>query len=189
MATYVEQLRALQRYVRDNPMAADARFVLAYHYLTCGHTEDARKQYEEVLRLQPDDQLSAQLVKLVGGDPTAPPDGATPPPPDAEAPPENQPTPPADIDATKIVGKWTAHRKDGATFGLNLTPDSKFAWNFAQGKQKQKFDGKYKVDGAILVLERTDGAQMPGLITLASNGFNFKLYGGPPEDPGLDFKK
>jgi hypothetical protein len=45
------------------------------------------------------------------------------------------------------------------------------------------------VDGAILVLERTDGAQMPGLVTLADSGFNFKLYGGQPDDPGLDFKK
>jgi hypothetical protein len=40
-----------------------------------------------------------------------------------------------------------------------------------------------------LVLERSDGAQMPGLVTLADSGFNFKLYGGPPDDPGLDFKK
>ena len=45
------------------------------------------------------------------------------------------------------------------------------------------------MDGAILVLERTDGAQMPGLITMADTGFNFKLYGGAPDDPGLDFKK
>jgi hypothetical protein len=43
--------------------------------------------------------------------------------------------------------------------------------------------------GAILVLERTDGARMPGLVTLSDGGFNFKLYGGPPDDPGLDFTK
>ncbi|HEY3965868.1 MAG TPA: hypothetical protein VGM05_15015 [Planctomycetaceae bacterium] len=35
----------------------------------------------------------------------------------------------------------------------------------------------------------TDGAQLPGLITMFQNGFNFKLYGGPPDDKGLDFGK
>jgi len=32
--------------------------------------------------------------------------------------------------------------------------------------------------------KRSDGAQMPGMVTLADNGFNFKLYGGPPDDRG-----
>jgi uncharacterized protein (TIGR03066 family) len=189
-STYTDQLRELETYVKANPTAADARFVVAYHYLTCGHTEAARKQYEEVLKLQPNDQLSAQLLKLVGGDPTAPP-GAdpTPQPPDADDSAATDPAAPADIDATKIVGKWTAKRKDGATFSLNLTQDNKFTWSFEQGGKKQEFGGKYSVDGAVLVLERTDGAQMPGLVTLADNGFNFKLYGGPPDDAGLDFKK
>jgi uncharacterized protein (TIGR03066 family) len=190
VSTYTEQLRELEQYIKDNPSTADARFVLAYHYMTCGHTEAARKQYEEVLKLQPQDTLSAQLLKLVGGDPTAPSAGEpAPQPPDASAVAEAEPTAPADIDASKIVGKWSAKRKDGASFSLDLTPDSKFTWGFDQGGKKQEFGGKYSVDGAILVLERTDGAQMPGLLTLASNGFNFKLYGGPPDDPGLDFKK
>jgi len=30
---------------------------------------------------------------------------------------------------------------------------------------------------------------MPGLITMSANGFNFKLYGGAPDDPGLDSMK
>jgi uncharacterized protein (TIGR03066 family) len=190
VSTYADQLRDLEEYVKANPSAADARFVLAYHYLTCGHTEYARKQYEEVVRLQPNDQLSAQLLNLVGGDAATVTAGQpTPQPPDAQAADAEQATPPADIDAAKIVGKWSANRKDGAAFMLNLTPDSKFIWGFEQGGKKQEFGGKYSVDGAILVLERTDGAQMPGLVTLASNGFNFKLYGGPPDDPGLDFGK
>jgi hypothetical protein len=76
-----------------------------------------------------------------------------------------------------------------ATFSLDLTPDEKFTWKYDRQGTGQEFGGKYAVDGAILVLQRADGAQMPGLVTLANNGFNFKLYGGPPDDPGLDFKK
>jgi uncharacterized protein (TIGR03066 family) len=189
-STYTDQLRTLEEYVKANPASADGHFVLAYHYLTCGHTEAAREQYETVLKLQPNDPLSAQLLTLVGGTADAPPGAKpTPQPPDAESPAGKEPTPPTDIDATKIVGKWTAKRKDGATFTLNLTQDEKFTWSFERKGKKDEFGGKYSVDGAILVLERTDGAQMPGLITMADTGFNFKLYGGAPDDPGLDFKK
>jgi uncharacterized protein (TIGR03066 family) len=126
----------------------------------------------------------------VGGTAESPP-GADPKPqpPDAEAPAGNEPTPPKDIDATTIVGNWTAKRKDGARFSLNLTRDEKFSWSFEKSGKTDEFGGKYSVDGAILVLERNDGAQMPGLVTMADKGFNFKLYGGAPDDPGLDFKK
>lgn len=185
-STYTDQLRTLEDYIKANPSAADARFVLAYHYLTCGHTEAARKQYEAVLKLQPKDQLSAQLLTLVGGTAEVPPGtDPKPQPPDAG----NEPTPPKEIDAAKIVGKWTAKRKDGALFSLSLDKDEKFNWSFENKGKTQEFGGKYSVDGAILVLVRADGAQMPGLVTVADKGFNFKLYGGAPDDPGLDFKK
>ena len=190
IATYTNQYRDLELYVKDHPDAADARFVLAYHYLTCGHSDAAKDQYQEILRLQPGDQLTAQLLKLAGGD--APKDAAgkpTPQPPDAEPMAQSDIQPPAEFDAAKIVGKWTAKRPDGGIFSLALTKDSKFTWGYEQGGKKQEFGGTYKIDGAILVLERRDGSQMPGLVTLASNGFNFKLYGGPPDDPGLDFRK
>ena len=188
--TYTAQLRSLEAYVKENTSAADARFVLAYHYLTCGYADAAKKQYENVLKLQPGDQLSAQLLKLLSNDPTKESSSTpTPQPPEAAATPEEEAKAPAEIDPAKIVGTWMAKRPDGASFSLDLTADSKFTWGFAQGDKKQEFGGKYSVDGAILVLERTDGAQMPGLITMASDGFNFKLYGGPPDDAGLDFKK
>jgi tetratricopeptide (TPR) repeat protein len=185
---YTEQLRALEGYVKTNPSAAQARFVLAYHYLVCGYPEAARKQYEDVLKLQPKDELSAQLFKLVGGGPSdQQADHPTPEPPDDEATAE-EPVPPEPIVAAKVVGNWTAKRPNGPTFSLNLTKDSKFNWSYEYGGKKEEFGGKYSVQGAILVLERADGAQMPGLVTLTANGFNFKLYGGPPDDPGLDFK-
>ena len=192
VATYTEQLRALEQYVKENPASAEAKFVLAYHYLTCGYAESAKKQYEAVLKLLPNDQLSAQMLKLLSDPAKDAASTPTPQPPDAPpaeggASTEEQPKPPADIDATKIVGNWTAKRPDGTSFSLKLTADSKFTWGFSKDGKSQEFGGKYSVDGAILVLERTDGAQMPGLVTLAANGFNFKLYGGAPDDTGLDF--
>jgi len=61
-AIYTQQLDALQLFVQANPTAADARFVLAYHALVLGQYETALLYYEEVVRLQPADNLSAQIL-------------------------------------------------------------------------------------------------------------------------------
>ncbi|MBL8796803.1 MAG: tetratricopeptide repeat protein [Planctomycetia bacterium] len=63
VATYTAQLRALEDYVKQNPNQADARFLLAYHYLAMGYPDAAAKQLTEVVKLQPKDQLSAELLK------------------------------------------------------------------------------------------------------------------------------
>src|SRR5262249_11209524 len=96
VATYTVQVRALETYVKANPQQADGHFVLAYHYTTQGHTDAAATQLKEVVKLQPNDQLSAQLLKLTGLD--VPAQGATPTP---EAPPVDPAADakaPADID-------------------------------------------------------------------------------------------
>lgn len=185
---YTVQLRTLEQYVNANPRSADARFVLAYHYVTQSHKEAAIKQLREVVLLQPADQLSVQLLQGLGGEvPSRP--GATPAPAaqEPQVASEEQPEPP-DIDAAKIVGRRTARRADGTTFTLDLTRDNKFTWAYERGGKMQEFGGTYSVDGAVLVLERGDKATMPGLVTMEGTGFNFKLFGAPEGDPGLDFK-
>ncbi|MBI3860331.1 MAG: tetratricopeptide repeat protein [Planctomycetia bacterium] len=190
-STYTDQLRLLEKYVTDNPDSADGHFVLAYHYLTCSHSTSAENQLREVIRLQPRDQLAPQLLKMMGADSKGTGESSAPRPPDADVGPApgDEPAAPPAIDADKIIGRWTAKRPDRSTFVLNLTSDSKFTWTFKNSAKEEEFGGKYSIDGAILVLERTDGAQMPGLVTISAAGFNFKMYGGPPDDKGLDFRK
>ena len=60
---YTSQLRKLEAFVSANPKSTAGRFVLAYHYLTQGHTDAAVSQLKEVVALAPQDTLSAQLVK------------------------------------------------------------------------------------------------------------------------------
>ena len=60
---YTSQLRKLEAFVSANPTSTAGRFVLAYHYLTQGHTDAAVSQLKEVVALAPQDTLSAQLVK------------------------------------------------------------------------------------------------------------------------------
>jgi hypothetical protein len=44
---------------------ACGHFVLAYHYLPRGSTMLAKKQLHEAVRTQPDDKLSAALLKIL----------------------------------------------------------------------------------------------------------------------------
>jgi hypothetical protein len=61
-ATYTKQLRALEADAKANTQSADDRFVLAYHYLVLGQNDAAARELEQVTKLQPKDQLSAQIL-------------------------------------------------------------------------------------------------------------------------------
>ena len=69
---YTEQLRKLEQFTRDNPKAAEAKFLLGFQYMMEGHRESAQKQFTEALTLAPTDRLAAKLLTDVGG--TVPPE-------------------------------------------------------------------------------------------------------------------
>jgi thioredoxin-like negative regulator of GroEL len=62
---YQKQFKALRDYVAKEPDAAYGHFVLAYHYLAQGRKSSAVKELKEVNRTQPDDKLSAELLKVL----------------------------------------------------------------------------------------------------------------------------
>ncbi len=180
---YTEQLRALEQYAKANPAATEARFLLAENYLTCGYTDAAATQFKEVVRLNPKDLLSAQLLKGLSTPDTAGPAASTPP----TAP--GQPAAPATpADAASLVGNWTATRADSATIKLALTSDGKFTWALDQNGKPQQFSGTYTVGDNLLVLKQGNNPMLVGQVaSLAGNHFNFKLAGDNPSDPGLSF--
>ncbi len=176
---YTQQLRALEQYARSHPAAPDVRFLLAYHYLTCGYTDAAVERLKEVTRLNPRDQLSAQLLTSLSATDTA------------EQSESSQPaalTKPAD--ASSLVGNWTATRADGATIKLALAGDGKFTWALDQNGKPQQFSGTYTVADNLLVLKQGDHPMMVGQVaSLDGDRFNFKLAGDNPRDPGLTFAR
>jgi hypothetical protein len=64
-AVYTNQLRALEAYVARNPTQPAGPFLLAYQYLVIGNQREAAKQYLEVMRLSPQDKISAELYKAL----------------------------------------------------------------------------------------------------------------------------
>ncbi|HVK09928.1 MAG TPA: tetratricopeptide repeat protein [Gemmataceae bacterium] len=63
--TYTQHLRTLEEFVTANPKAGYGHFLLAYHYLVLGNKDAAVNQFEEVVKVEPADKLSAALIKAL----------------------------------------------------------------------------------------------------------------------------
>ncbi len=179
-SVYEQQLRALEGYRRDNPAAAPARFLLAYHYLLAGHNQQAAAELQAVVELEPKDQLAAQLLKGLTAAPTN------------DEPPTTPPAllPASPVDASSLIGHWTGNRSDGSHFELNLTRDNKFTWEFTQQNKKQRLNGNYTLADNYLILTASDQNALVGHVALEQpNQLTFKLAGGSPADPGLTFTR
>ncbi|MEW4531100.1 tetratricopeptide repeat protein [Maioricimonas sp. JC845] len=207
---YTAQLRGLEGFIRENRDAAYARFVLAYHYLTCGHTDTAVRQLQRVVALQPDDTVAAELLSVL--DPkAASPESAVPPQagPDAGAPAGNPPliVPPAAGDdpttaarpatedrpapptAEQVAGAWSAKQGDDGTIRLQLEEGGAFTWTFTRGEEENVLKGTYTLANDVLVLTAEDGGQMVANVWMDDGSLGFRLVGSPPADPGLQFSK
>ena len=176
---YTGQLRALEQYRNENVNLPEPRFLLAYHYMSCGQSEAAARELAEVVRLSPKDQLSAQLLAGLSGDKSA-----TSPAPSPPAAP-SQP-----VSAAALVGNWEASRPDGSSFAFSLAGDATYSWQFTQKGKSQQFSGAYTIADNLLILKSGGNPTMIAQITvLDSNHFNFKLVGTNPSDPGLTFSR
>ncbi len=184
---YTKQLRALENFRRDHPNDAAARFLLAYHYLTMGHTQAAAVELKAVVQLQPQDRVAAQLLQMITSAPNQAGQAGPPTAPDESTPPAEVNNGPP-IDAQSLYGTWTARREDGSVIQLNLTPDARFTWRFSQGDKSHQFSGTATVANNLLVLQQGNGESMVGRVVPSSGrGFHLYLVGGPPNDPGLTF--
>ncbi len=182
---YTEQVRALEEYRTAQPQSASARFVLAYHYFTQGHTEAAVVELKEVVKLQPGDQLSAQLVAQLSG-------AKTQTSPDAPAPSPAQVPAAAPAPAVQgnLVGAWKASPAMGTTIELTLGGDSKFNWNIVTQGKTQPIAGTYVFENDVLTLTQSENNAMVGKVAWQDEShFKFQAMGGGPNDPGLAFSK
>jgi hypothetical protein len=64
---YTTQLRALEKFVRENPKSPEGRFLLGFQYAITNYKDAARDQLLRAVELGPQDRLAGQLLKSVGG--------------------------------------------------------------------------------------------------------------------------
>ena len=193
MQLYTSQLTALENHVDLHPRETSARFLLAYHYMTAGHTDTAKVQFEQVVALLPGDKLAANLLHMIGrgaaaAQPANAPAAAQPavPPPAAPAPDAKPVNPPA------LFGRWHAKRDD-ETVELELKSDGTFTWKMAKTDPTAAgsgfVSGKFTLQDATLTLKGLQGSMVAQVSIDGGNRFTFKPLGGLANDPGLTFVK
>lgn len=176
---YNGQLRKLEAYVKGAPEKADARFLLGYHYMVCGHMEKAHEQFGKACELQPADSISRQLRDLTG---ESIPDGGK-----SEAEPPARPAP---VPLEQLTGTWVSDRGADGKVTFTMAADGNYTWAFMNGGQTTEMKGTYGLNDKGLLVLTTDDTQMVSAIEMKDAGkMHFTLVGAPEGDPGLDFTK
>jgi len=203
--TYTNQLRALEAYAKSNLSSASAQFLLAYHYLAQGNNDAAGAQFERVVQLLPQDQLSSSFAKLykkaseqpaavaaaTPGQPTGA-GSAQPPAPagaGATAGPAEQPPPPPPPPAG-MAGTWKTKPAPDVTITLTLQQDGQFAWEVDTKGQKQTINGQAGFKDNELALLQAEGPPLIGKVTQSTaDQFVFAPEGAGDKATGLTFTR
>lgn len=164
---YTTQLRALEQYRDSRPTETAPRFVLAYHYLTAGHEDAAAEQYEKVVSLNPQDDLSRNLLLSLNPE-------ADVPKPDVVEPPK----PTQQVTSTELVGTWTAKRA-GDSFVMTLKENGDFTWTYQPSSGgESSVDGVWAVDEeGILALDMGEEDVMVAQVILNQGQLDFYMLG------------
>jgi tetratricopeptide (TPR) repeat protein len=173
---YTSQLRALETARDKNPKAADLRFLLGYHYLSCGYLDQAENEFRQTVKLQPSDPVATALLATVSPDDVKP----------AEVP---AAAAPKAVPPDTVVGSWTAGKGSGK-YSMNLRKDGSFTWAFTRGKRKEEVKGVYTVEDNVLAMEPDSGGVLLAELTVKEpDSLHFKMISGASNDAGLDFRR
>jgi hypothetical protein len=174
---YTSQLRALETARDKKPKAAELRFLLGYHYLTCGYSDQALNEFRKSSELQPKDAVAASLVATLSPRDVPP----------AQAPAGKAPKA---VPSDSVVASWTTGDKGSAKYSMDLRKDGSFTWAFTRGARKQEMKGVYTVEGNVLAMEPDSGGVLLAELTPKEpDTLHFKMIGGASDDPGLEFRR
>lgn len=193
VSIYTGQLRGLESYCRTNPNSAAARFVLAYLYMTQGSTSAAVQALKRVVALQPEDTISAQLIKRL--DPSYSPPKAT-----APAQPAQPPVPggavsglsptSATVHEGRFEGAWSAKPSEDTSIALTFLEKGRFVWKVDQKGHDRVLQGRVTAGNGLLTLAQDAGPPMVGNVTWTDEShFQFKVPGAGADEQGLAFSK
>lgn len=176
---YTSQLRTLEEYRNVHPDESAPRFVLAYHYISTGYDEAAASQLEKIVKLNPKDELSRNLLLSLDPD-------ADIPKPDIPAPPK----PEVPIQRAQLVGQWTAQR-DGDQFVMNLQDNGDFTWTYKPSNgDESKVSGVWAVDEeSVIALDMGEDNVMLAQLNLTDGKLVFYMLGDTKGAEPLKFNK
>ena len=177
--TYNQQLRKLEDYTKSAPTKADARFLLGYHYMVCGHMKEANLEFSKASELQPADSISRQLRDLTKSSI-----------PETSEPDSSPPTKPDLMTQTQLPGLWVSDRGKEGKITFELKADGAYTWSYLNEGRKSDMNGTYSInDNGLLVMTTDDTQMIVELVRKDDKNMKFTIIGAPDGDPGLEFTK
>jgi len=174
--TYTSQLRALEAAIKGSTAVASKRFVLAYHYMVQDYLEQARQQFERVVKLEPKDELAAQFTKVLTAPSEAPTAAATGPDRATDTAEVHEPSPPP----AALLGTWKAKPMPDVSIELTLREDGQFTWDVNANGHADSITGDADYLDGVLTLTQADAPALVGkVVNLGEKQFGFELLGGP----------
>jgi hypothetical protein len=176
---YNQQFRKLEDYTKAAPSKADARFLLGYHYMVCGHMTEAYMEFSKAYELQPADQISRQLRDLtMSSIPSANPANDKP------------AVKPQLVTATQLPGLWVSDRGKDGKITFEVKADGTYAWGYLHDGRSTALNGTYAFnDKGLMVMTTNDAQMIVELVHKDDKHMKFTLIGAPDGDPGLEFTK
>ena len=188
--TYTDQLRALEASCKAHPESAAPHFVLADQYISQGHTDAALKELKTVVKLQPNDALSAALIRQLSPPETVAGADAVAKPAAGQAAAATVADAAPQVKEGKLTGTWKAEPAKWTTITLLVQENGRFTWTVNSNGSSHKKEGASTYSNGELTLVDADNQPLVGnVLWQPDGGFRFKLVGGPPDDPGLVFHK
>jgi tetratricopeptide (TPR) repeat protein len=193
--TYTQQLRLLEDYCKSNPKDAPAQFVLAYHYMVAGYSEEAADVLKVVVKLQPKDLVAQRMLESLSPPEDADADKTAEAPAPQTKPATTQPNAqekPAEADAasTDLVGNWKATEGKG-TVTLAVDESFKFVWKATnEGSPAIELTGNLMIQGEMMILSNDEQGNLTGKVVSGGvDKFTFVPSGSPADYQGLVFER
>ena len=183
---YTAQLRKLEDYTKANSESAPSQFLLGYHYMVCTYLDQAETAFAKAAELMPADKVASQMAALAGASTSSGEEGTAGTEETTETPELQSIT-----ELDQILGSWESDNGENGVVTLSLTEAGTFTWTF-KGKEGDPFElaGAFNLGQANVLTLDADDSQMAATVAVDADGnLNFILAGGPPDDPGLQFKK
>ncbi len=153
---------------------------MGYQYLAQGHDPEAVTQLQQVVKIQPGDTISKQIIAQYQP-------GAA-----GQQPAESTIATTTAVEG-KLAGAWTAAPSPDSKITLAIADDGGFTWTATNpGKPVMNITGKSSLANGLLTLAAQQGQQgaLVGQVAWKDlNDFTFRLVGAAASDPGLKFSR
>jgi hypothetical protein len=175
VATYTRHIRELEAAILKNTSVASNRFVLGYHYMVQDHLESAQWQFENVVKLEPKDELAARFAKALSSSSHAPTAAAPDAAPASKSAEDLEASPPP----AALVGTWKAKPMADLSIDLTLRGNGQFTWDVTAKGRTDSVTGDAKYLEGVLTLTQADGPDLTGrVVNLGDKQFGLELQGG-----------